>query len=384
MISLKSIVRFFEDAFTFKMSGGGGGGSTTSTGTTYTTNIPEYAKPYVMSMLGAGQRQLFNVNARNEITGFKPYKPYSSNVEDYFAGPSPMQQQAYEGAANLTLPGQFQAGSQLAGAAGLGSLGTAGQAANTGNQYFNMATSSPTVGQFMNPYLQDALNPALAESRRQYGITGQQQQGQATQAGAFGGNREALMAAENNRNMNTAMNQMIGQGYQNAYNQAQQNILAGNQLGLQGLQAGLQGYGQGIQAAGTMGQLGQQQLAGQQGIINMQNQFGSAQQQAEQAKINQSIQDYATAQQYPMMQLANMNALLRGLPLQNTTTQSYAPAVSPISQIAGLGAGAMGISQLFKAEGGTVKSYKAGGKTKATKGTGIDEMHLHELMSYKE
>ena len=56
-------------------SGGGGGGNTTSTGTTYNTNIPEYAQPYVETMLGATQKQLFDMSG-NEITGFKPYKPY--------------------------------------------------------------------------------------------------------------------------------------------------------------------------------------------------------------------------------------------------------------------------------------------------------------------
>ena len=39
--------------------GGSGGGSQNSTNTTYQTNIPEYAKPYVETMLGSTQKQLF-------------------------------------------------------------------------------------------------------------------------------------------------------------------------------------------------------------------------------------------------------------------------------------------------------------------------------------
>lgn len=361
-------------------TGGGKPSNTTSTGTTYNTNIPEYAKPYVQGMLGAAQQSIFNIGANGKIESFKPYQAYSDNVNDYFAGSSPMQEQAYSGAANLQLPGQYQAGSELAGAGGLGSLGVAGQAGNTGNNYFGMATNPGTVNQFMNPYLQNALNPALDESRRQYGITGQQQQGQATQAGAFGGSREALMASENNRNMNTGMNQMIGQGYQNAYTDAQRNIYQGNQLGLQGQQAALQGYGQGIQAAGALGQLGQSQLQGQQSILNLQNQFGSAQQAGEQAKINQSIQDYATKQQYPMLQLSNMSNLLRGLPMQGSTTQTYAPAPSGAAQLGSLAAGAYGMAKMTGAA-------KAGGSTKDINnraGTGIDELHMNDLMSYKE
>lgn len=338
-------------------TGGGKPGPTNATGTTYTSNIPEYARPYVMSMLGSAQQQIFNIGEDGKVQSFKPYQAYSDNVNDYFAGSSPMQEQAFAGAANLQLPGQYQAGSELAGAGGLGSLGVAGQVGNTGNNYFGMATNPGAVSQFMNPYLQNALNPALDESRRQYGITGQQQQGQATQAGAFGGSREALMASENNRNMNTAMNQMIGQGYQSAYTDAQRNIYQGSQLGLQGQQAALQGYGQGVQAAGALGQLGQSQLRGQQDIINMQNQFGTAQQQGEQAKIDQSIKDYATKQQFPMMQLSNMSNLLRGMPMESTSSQTYAPAASGAAQLGSLGAGAYGVAKL-------AGMAKAGGSTK--------------------
>jgi len=379
MSILKQLKWLLIDQFMFYTGGGGGGGNTTGTTTAYNTNIPEYAKPYVMSMLGSAQQQIYNMDAKGNIQSFKPYQAYSDNVNDYFAASSPMQEQAYAGAANLQLPGQYQAGSELAGAGGLGSLGVAGQAGNTGNNYFSMATNPGAVNQFMNPYLMNALNPALEESRRQYGITGQQQQGQATRAGAFGGSREALMASENNRNMNTAMNQMIGQGYQNAYNDAQGNIFRGNQLGLQGQQAALQGYGQSVQAAGALGQLGQSQLQGQQNIINMQNQFGTAQQAGEQAKIDQAIKDYATKQQYPMMQLANMNALLRGMPLENASTSTYAPPASGAAQLGSLGAGAYGIAKLagMAKEGGSTKDINK------RAGTGIDELHMSELMNYK-
>ena len=86
-----------------------------------------------------------------------------------------------------------------------------------------------------------------------------------------------------------------------------------------------------------MGQLGTQQLGAQQGILGLQNQFGAQQQQQQQNIINQAIQDYATAQQFPMQQLASMMALIRGTPIQTTSTQSYQAAPSPISQLSGLG-----------------------------------------------
>jgi hypothetical protein len=58
----------------------------------------------------------------------------------YIAPFSPIQQQAQTGVAALKTPEQIQAGSQLAGASGLGSLDLAGQAAGAGQQYAQMAT----------------------------------------------------------------------------------------------------------------------------------------------------------------------------------------------------------------------------------------------------
>ena len=258
-------------------------------------------------------------------------------------------------------------------------LGMAGQLANTGNQYNMMATNPYATQAFMNPYLQASLQPQLQEIGRQYDINQTNQMSNATKQGAFGGSREALMASENQRNKNTAMNQAIGQGYNTAFTNAQQAQQFGANLGLQGGQAALQGYGQVGQAAGTLGQLGTQQLAAQQGILGTQNQFGGQQQAQEQAKINQAIQNYATEQQYPMLQLGNISSLLRGLPMQSTTTQTYQAQPGLASQIGALGTGAIGLSKLAGA--------KAGGSTNDISkrgGTGIDEMHLHELLSYKE
>jgi len=475
MISFKSLLHYFESAFTFYMSGGGAspGPSTTNV---QNSNLPEYVQPYVEGMLGSAQQQIYNTDASGNISGFKPYVPYSNDPSNYFAGASPLQQQSYNSAANLQTPGQFGQASQMSGAAGMGAFGLANQAAGyggasaaagmgglgfgnqaagygatgaqagqqatgygamgagfgqqagmAGQNYANQATNPNATAAYMSPYLQNALQPQLAEIGRQYGITGTQEQGQATQAGAMGGSREALMASENERNKNTAMNQAIGTGYQNAFTAAQQAQQYGANLGLQGQQAGiagaqagiagqgaamqgaglgiqgaqagmqgintaLSGYGQGITgvnaglagmnqanaAAGTMGQLGTQQLAAQQGVLNTQNVMGQQQQAQQQGIINQAIQNYATAQQYPMMQLGNMSNLLHGLPMSSTTTQSYQAAPSVASQVGALGAGAIGLSKLAAKKGGLPKHFEKVG------GDGIDKISMHELLNYKE
>jgi hypothetical protein len=209
----------------------------------------------------------------------------------------------------------------------------------------------------MNPYIQQSLAPQLAEMQRQYGITGTQQAGQATQQGAFGGGRDAIMAAENQRNKNTAMNQVIGQGYNTAFNNAQQQMNAGAQLGLQGAQAGIQG-------AGQLGQLGTAQLGAEQGILGTQNQMGAQQQQNQQNVINQAMQNYSNQQQYPQQQTANIMNLLRSTPTTQTQTQ-YAAPPSALSQAAGLGTTAVAGYKLATMAGGGIakaKKFDVGGE----------------------
>ena len=316
------------------------------------TNIPDYAQPYVMNMLNAAQAQIYNPSG----TGFNPYIPYSNNPANYVAGPSPMQQQAYTNVANMQVPGQYgmATGQTLGASRQLGGLGQ--QMGMAGQNYANQATKPASVNAYMNPYIQASLAPQLQLANQQYGIAGQQEQSGATQAGAFGGSREALMNSLNQQNQMLAQNQLISQGYNNAFNQAQQAQQFGANLGLQGQQgqlAALQGQ---LGAANQLGSLGGAQLAAQQGIANQQNTFGQQQQTQQQNAINQAVQNYATAQQYPFMQLGLLNSMLRGLPMQQSSTQMYQAPPNPLTQLAGLGATAYGLS---KKDGGVIKA--AGG-----------------------
>ena len=354
------------------MGGGGGGGQTSST--TQTSNIPSYAQPYVENMLNATQSQLFNMsntgaggydaqgnptpnggyNAQGEaqpgtntITGFKPYQPYSSNVNDYFAGPSPMQQQSYQGMANMQVAPQIGQGSQFAGAGGLGSLGIAGQAANVGQNYANMATNPNSVSAYMSPYMQNVVDYQKSSAMRDYAMAQPKLQAAAVGQGAYGGNRMALQQAEAQRGLGSQLQGIEATGAQQAFQNAQQAQQFGANLGLQGYQTGLQGYNQAINAGSTLGQLGQTQYGQQMGILQGQNQFGQQQQGMEQQKINQAISDYATAQQYPYMQLGMMSNMLRGLPMQSSTTQMYQAQPGIGQQALGYGLGALGAYKAF-------------------------------------
>ena len=114
-------------------------------------------------------------------------------------------------------------------------------------------------------------------------------------------------------------------------------------------------------------------LGAQQGILGLQAQTGAQQQAQQQQVINQMIQNYATAQQYPQQQLAFMNAMLRGLPLQTATTQSYQAAPSMTSQLTGLGLAGAGMY-------GLATGRKAGGKIKEKVGMGIDDLAMRRAL----
>ena len=710
--------------------GGGGGGQQTSTGTTYNTNIPEYARPYVETMLGSAQKQIYTMDDSGNVTGFKPYTPYSTDVNQYFAGPSPMQEQAYTAAANMQVPGQYgvatgiagqaamqglgagqtaaglqreslgygAAGAQYgdvgqmygaqgaqqanlaaqqaarqaqmygrqgamtgqqalgygaqgagygagatalgadvtqlaqqqgmgygalgagygaeaaylspqataagqamanigaAGAAGAGALGSevsgralgygqasaesgqtglatgramadigaqgigyglqgagygarsaqaAEQGYGAGTQFAQQATSPEATAAYMSPYMQNVVDYQKTQALRDYSIGQQLRKAQAVGAGAFGGSRQAILESEAQRNLMSQLGGIEAQGAQQAFQNAQAQQQFGANLGVQGLQAGtaaqqaamqgsqtglsglgmalqgqqgqlsglaayqqglqgaqqglgqalaggqlglsgtqqalagqqgvlsslgqagqlyglgmqgagvglsglqgalagsaqgLQGYQTGIQgaqagmqgvsgaqagynlglqgvgqqlsagqlglqgtaqgiqgaqagmqgaqtglqginaatqagqyglsgtgaatqAATTLGQLGTSDLAAQTNIANLQSQYGAQQQALEQQKINQAIQNYATEQQYPYMQLGILNSLLRGLPLQSTTVESYQATPSIGQQAAGLGISGLGAYKTLSGfkEGGTVKGLAVGG-----------------------
>ena len=365
--------------------GGGGGGPTQST--SYTTNVPEYARPYVETMLGAAQKQAYKYDDSGNIVGFQPYIPYGATVDAQgnitntaqeqaraaVAGFSPMQEQAFRQTAQMQVPGQYGLGSMFAGAGGMGAANLAQQAAGAGQQYFGMATSPEATRAFMSPYMQEAVNRQKFEAMRDYDIGLAKQRQQAVGAGAFGGSRMAIQQAEANRNLQQQLQNIQAAGTQRAFEQAQQAQQFGSNLGLQGIGAALQGTGQLTAAGRTLADIGGAQLQAQQGIIGLQSQAGAQQQQLEQARINQAIQNYALQQQYPQLQLSLMSSLLRGLPLQQATTQQYQAAPSAISQIGGLGVTGIGAYGLGRQAG----IFKEGGEVKENKG--LHDIVMHQL-----
>jgi hypothetical protein len=92
----------------------------------------------------------------------------------------------------------------------------------------------------------------MAELRRQNDITNMMSNAKMTSAGAFGGGRQAIMNAENNRNLMQEMNKTVGQGYATAFDKAQNqfNVEQGQGLGLANLMANQGTTQRGIESEG--------------------------------------------------------------------------------------------------------------------------------------
>lgn len=371
----------------------GGGGSAPTTTTVQNTNIPAYAQPYVESTLGKAAALTDTTN--------NPYQPYQGQQVATF---TPMQNQAFQNVGSQQIAPQLSDASNIAymtGQYGLGTQGTAAQlqnaslgygamAAGSGDRYAQQATNPAAQQAYMNPYLQASLQPALQEVQRQYDITGTQQMGNASKSGAFGGSREALMAAENQRNKNIAMNQMIGQGYNTAFQQGQQAQQFGANLGLQGLQAGQQGVqgavgagqyglaglGQAGASASTLGQLGQTQFGQEQAANQAMLSAGTQQQALQQKALDTDYQKYQAQLNYPYQQIGFMSDLLRGLPLTQQSQSMYQNP-SMMSQVAGLGTagiGAYGMYNMMNKPAGNAR----GGQIKES--DGLDTLGMYNAM----
>lgn len=289
------------------------------------TTIPTYLQPYATAMLGGAMNQAFTQDASGNITGTTPYTPFSAQspstvnqalgqASQDVAGFTPLQNQAFTGAANLQTPGQYNTATGMADVSGLGSLGIAGlapglsagaqgygsqglsagltgmqnaqntanaafggagvyggqgagygqqgagygaQAVGSQNQLINQIQDPGTMQNLMSTFMDYNLPAQQQLLAQQTGIQGAQEQSAATSSGAFGGSREALANALNQQAGNIAQSNLIGNAYNTAYTDAlnalTQNVGQNIQrqgLGIQGAQTGIAGAQTGLQGVG--------------------------------------------------------------------------------------------------------------------------------------
>jgi len=239
--------------------GGGGGGGPTQTTVTQ-SNVPDWLRPQVENVLMGAGKNLFQTRqvtdpttgaVSDEITGTRPFTPYSTDPSKYVAGFSPLQQQVQYNAANLMVPGQFNQATGYANAAAQGGLGTAQQAAGYGNAGFQSGQMGQALG--MQAAQQAAQRAAMGEQAAygygnmgvQAGLQGQQSGLMGQQIGTQGGQYYGGMGAGYGQQAAGLSNQALGYG-QAGYGSGQ----IGQQLALDAAQRyGQMGSGYGASAA---------------------------------------------------------------------------------------------------------------------------------------
>jgi hypothetical protein len=82
------------------------------------------------------------------------------------------------------------------------------------------------AGQYMNPYIEAALNPQLDLQQRRAAINQQSDMAKLAQAGAFGGSRQAILQGLNQENLLRQQAETAGAGYEKAYTNAQNQFNA--------------------------------------------------------------------------------------------------------------------------------------------------------------
>jgi hypothetical protein len=215
-------------------------------GNTTTTGLSQFAGDYVGNMLGKGA-----------AIANTPYQAYTGQLT---AGPSDLQSKVQTGLEGISMP----------------------------TNYGKSFTDTGIAQQYMNPYIQSALDPQIAEARRQSQITQMGNDSKAVAAGAYGGDRNAVMNAETQRNLGTNLANITGQGYNTAFNNAQ------NQFNTE-------------QGQGT-------------GLVNQMAQQGATQQATTQAGLTADQAQFNEQRDNPYKMVQYQQGLLQGLPISSTST----------------------------------------------------------------
>lgn len=293
---------------------------------------------------------VYNMLAKGEQAANLPFQEYTGQR---FAGPSSLQQQAFQGIGGLGLPGYFgQAGQQYSDvysrAAGLGytpqtvsapsltqyQMQAPGdvsaprlaatpqmQAAQTGYQpglqAFQMGPAERVSTQsfaqpgsaeaYMSPYMQSVVNRQQQAAQREADIQAQAQKAQFAQAGAFGGGRYGVQQARMAEALARQKGDIQAQGLQSAYQQAQQQFNAEQQARLAAQQANQQA-GLTVGGQNLAAQLGVQQLGTQTGLQAALANLNAQQQANVQNQAAQLQMQGLSAQQALQAALANQQA----------------------------------------------------------------------------
>jgi len=367
----------FTEYLTFYKGKGGGGGGGTQQSTSYTTNLPEYAKPFYEELLKQSGKQVYQTDSSGAVTGVKKYVPYTG---DRLADFTTEQEAVQKEVAGMTTPGGFGTAASTLGTVGA-QAGTAAATGLTGAMGYTPGTITPqsvstgtfdtaAANKYMSPYTQAVTDVQKREAQRQADIAKSQAAMGSIGRGTFGGGREALMQSEQDRSTQQLLADIQATGDKAAYEQAMQAFQADQARGLEASRAnqaanlqaqelgqqaqqfgaglsrdiGLAGLQTGLETAKATGALSATEQMANLERLKAQAASAAEVQALEQEQKNLQYQQFMEEQDYQRRLLEYQSNILRGTQGALGSTQvAYAPAPSLASQIGGLGLAGLGL-----------------------------------------
>lgn len=321
----------------------GGSKAPPTSSTTYTSNLPEYARPYFERLMD-----------RTEAESNRQYTPYQGQRVAGFTGD---QQQAFGITRDLANRGtpDLDVARDAAGAGTMAGLQNAGFQNNTiGTRMFDGSAANQYMSPYMNAVVQQQKDAAVRDFSEGQGARNQQ----AIASGAFGGYRSAIAQGVAERGLQNRLAEIQARGTQSAFENAQQQFerdrtagfnvdsaneanrraaagvrLAGAQAGIQGAEAfrGLGATDQGLtlQRATALGQAGDRQQA------------------LEQRGFDIAYDDFVNQRDFDRNQLLFYGSMLRGMPVNPQQEVRQYSNPNPLSQMAGLGIAGLGAYRMM-------------------------------------
>ena len=237
------------------------------------SSLSPWAGPYVTDILGKG-----------EALASTPYTAFGGPLT---AGPSSLQNQAFQGIGALGIPRATNVGSFTGSEYVPPTAADALTGATAAEGYFGPASGN-VVQNYMNPYLEAALQPQYAQAAEDYGIAQRDLQSRYANAGAYGGSRQGVAEGMLGGKALQNMSAITGRGYEQAYANAQDMFNRDRTYGLDALM--------------------------------QQANLGQTQRDIEGQGVAADIAQFQEERDYPYKQLQYQQSLLEGLPI---STQAY-------------------------------------------------------------
>ena len=297
---------------------------------TQTSEFPTELKPFISDILGEAKGEF----GREKAEGYIPFQG------PQLAAFTPEQQAAFA-------TGRQQFGAQGLAGTPLGAAGTYYAPALAATALGTAEIGAGDIGRRMDPFLQNVVDIAKREARRDEDIAQQGRAAQAVGAGSFGGSRQAIVEAEANRNLQRQLSDIQAAGLSTAFQNAQRAAEAQRARELAG----------GRQFAG----LGESAFQRARGDITGLAGVGEAQQARSQQALDIARREFEEEKAFPQTALQRYGSIIRGFPLtpsQQTVVSQREPIAPSLAQTllggVGTGVGLYGAFGGFKKAGGLV------------------------------